>query len=41
MSRQEELFFEWWDRVERYISSINLRQAWDAGYEAAMDEMKK
>mgnify|MGYP003352194809 CR=1 FL=1 len=36
MNDQEQAFFEWWDKVESHLDQINLRIAFDAGYQAAI-----
>ena len=36
---QEEAFFQWWDKIEPYLDKINIRMAFDAGYEAGRSEM--
>ena len=38
INAQERAFFKWWDKIEPYKSRYNLRMAFDAGYEAAMQE---
>jgi len=37
MNQQEEAFWEWWKVVEHYKHLYNLRMAFDAGYQAAME----
>lgn len=34
MSEQEKAFWVWWEKIEPYKNQINLRMAFDAGYEA-------
>lgn len=38
MSEQEEAFWKWWEQIEPYLNQINLRMAFDAGYESAKDK---
>jgi hypothetical protein len=37
MDNQEQAFFEWWEKIEPYKDKLNLRMAWDAGYEAGRE----
>lgn len=39
MKNQEQAFFKWWDKIEPYLDQINLRMAFDAGYEAAKEQI--
>lgn len=38
MNEQEQAFFEWWEKVAPNKEQYNLRMAFDAGYQAAMEE---
>ena len=35
MSEQEKAFWAWWEKIEPYMDKINLRMAFDAGFEAS------
>ena len=35
MNEQEKAFWIWWEKIEPMREYYNLRQAFDAGYEAA------
>jgi hypothetical protein len=39
--KKEELFFEWWAKVENYEHLYNLRMAWDEGYRIAIEQASK
>jgi len=34
MSEQEQAFWVWWKKIEPHMDKVNLRMAFDAGYEA-------
>lgn len=38
MSEKEQAFWEWWKKIEQYKDNYNLRMAFDAGYEAAVEK---
>lgn len=35
MDEQEKAFWAWWEKIEAHKDWYNLRNAFDAGYEAA------
>ena len=35
MSEQDKAFWIWWEKIEMQRDKINLRMAFDAGYEAS------
>jgi hypothetical protein len=35
MNEKEKAFFEWYEKIEAYKDNYNLRQAFDAGYDAS------
>jgi hypothetical protein len=37
MSKEEEAFFEWWEKVSPHQDQYNLRMAFDAGYKAGQE----
>lgn len=37
MSKKEQAFWTWWESIENYRDSYNLRMAFDAGYEAGKE----
>lgn len=39
--KKEELFFDWWAKVEHYQHLYNLRMAWDEGYRIATEQVAK
>lgn len=39
--KKEELFFDWWAKVEHYQHLYNLRMAWDEGYRIAIEQAEK
>jgi hypothetical protein len=39
--KKEELFFDWWAKVEHYQHLYNLRMAWDEGYRIAIEQASK
>jgi|LauGreDrversion4_2_1035121.scaffolds.fasta_scaffold1543887_1 hypothetical protein len=39
--KKEELFFDWWAKVEHYQHLYNLRMAWDEGYRIATEQASK
>jgi len=36
MDEQEKAFWAWWEKIEAHKDWYNLRNAFDAGYEAAV-----
>lgn len=34
IDKQEESFFQWWEKIEPHKDQYNLRMAFDAGYKA-------
>ena len=37
VDKQEEDFFQWWEKIEPHKDQYNLRMAFDAGYEAGRE----
>lgn len=37
VDKQEEDFFQWWEKIEPHKDQYNLRMAFDAGYKAGRE----
>ena len=38
---QEQLFFQWFAKIEQYKDNYNLRMAWDAGFAEAVKALEE